>query len=60
MLNLDTSTGIAFINDIIIFGTGDRLGITTMTADAKAIRAISGQGFDFSVFCHLPCRLTGK
>ncbi|CBN56983.1 MULTISPECIES: DUF1308 domain-containing protein [Kamptonema] len=58
-LNLQVTRSLG-ANDIIIFGTGDRLGITTMTADAKAIRAISGQGVDFSVFCHLPCRLTGK
>ena len=47
-------------NDIIILGTGDQLGIVTMTADAKAIRAASAQGVDFSVYVHSPHPLTGN
>lgn len=47
-------------NDIIILGTGDQLGIVTMTADAKAIRAASAQGVDFSVYVHSPYPLTGN
>lgn len=46
-------------NNIIIFGTGDKLGIITMTADQKAIRAASGQGVNFEVDTHPPCRLQG-
>lgn len=46
-------------NDIIILGTGDKLGIITMTADQKAIRAASGQGVKFNVYTHPPCRLQG-
>lgn len=41
-------------NDIIIFGTGDKLGITTITADAKAIKAALAQGVDFDVYVHPP------
>ncbi len=47
------------VNDIIILGTGDRLGIITITADAKAITA-SVQGVDFNVYIHPPCPLTGN
>jgi predicted nucleic acid-binding protein len=47
-------------NDIIILGTGDQLGVVTMTADAKAVRAASSQGVDFNVFLHLSYPLTGR
>jgi hypothetical protein len=47
------------INDIIILGTGDQLGIITMTADAKAVRAARAQGVDFLVYLHSPYPLTG-
>ncbi|MEX0269063.1 DUF1308 domain-containing protein [Leptolyngbyaceae cyanobacterium UHCC 1019] len=46
-------------NDIIILGTGDHMGIITMTADAKAVRAASAQGVDFNVYLHLSYPLTG-
>ncbi len=39
-------------SDKIIFGTGDKLGITTMTADAKFIRGSKAQGVDFAVYLH--------
>ncbi|MBE9008965.1 DUF1308 domain-containing protein [Pseudanabaenaceae cyanobacterium LEGE 13415] len=48
------------LNDIIILGTGDHLGIVTMTADAKAVRAASAQGVDFNVYLHPSCSLTGR
>lgn len=48
------------VNDIIILGTGDQLGIVTTTADVKAVRAASVQGVDFSVYIHPPCPLTGN
>lgn len=47
-------------NDIIILGIGDQFGIMTMTADAKAVRAASVQGVDFSVYIYTPCPLTGN
>ncbi len=47
-------------NDIIILGTGDQMGIVTMTADAKAVRAASAQGVDFNVYLHLSYPLTGS
>ncbi|ALF52364.1 hypothetical protein ACX27_05090 [Nostoc piscinale CENA21] len=47
-------------NDIIILGTGDQMGIVTMTADAKAVRAASAQGVDFNIYLHLPYSLTGS
>ncbi|MGL4882815.1 MAG: DUF1308 domain-containing protein [Waterburya sp.] len=47
-------------NDIIILGTGDKMGIVTMTADAKAVRAASAQGVDFNVYLHSPYPLTGS
>jgi predicted nucleic acid-binding protein len=47
-------------NDIIILGTGDHMGIVTMTADAKAVRAASAQGVDFNVYLHLSYPLTGR
>lgn len=59
-LNLQTTRNLG-ANDIIILGTGDQLGITTTTADAKAVRALRiGQGVDFSLYVHPPCRLTGN
>jgi predicted nucleic acid-binding protein len=47
-------------NDIIILGTGDQMGIVTITADAKAVRAASAQGVDFNVYLHSPYSLTGS
>lgn len=47
-------------NDIIILGTGDQMGIVTMTADAKAVRAASAQGVKFNVYLHLSYPLTGS
>jgi predicted nucleic acid-binding protein len=47
------------VNDIIILGTGDRLGIVTMTADVRAVRAASAQGVDFDVYLHPPYPLMG-
>jgi hypothetical protein len=46
-------------NDIIILGTGDQLGIVTMTTDAKAIRAARAQGVLFNVYLHLSYPLLG-
>lgn len=45
-------------NDIIILGTGDELGIISLTADAKAVRAAIAQGVNFSVYVHPPYPLT--
>jgi predicted nucleic acid-binding protein len=47
-------------NDIIILGTGDQMGIVTLTADAKAVRAASAQGVDFNVYLHPSYPLTGR
>ena len=58
-LNLETTINLG-ANDIIILGTADRLGIVTMTADAKAIRAAEAQGVDFLVYLHVSCPLTGN
>jgi predicted nucleic acid-binding protein len=58
-LNLETTRKLG-ANDIIILGTADRLGIVTMTADAKAIRAAAAQGVDFLVYLHVSCPLTGN
>lgn len=46
--------------DIIILGTGDRLGIVTLTADSKAVKAALAQGVDFQVYVHPPYSLTGQ
>jgi hypothetical protein len=48
------------VSDIIILGTGDRMGIVTITADAKAVRAASAQGVDFNVYLHPAYLLTGS
>lgn len=58
-LNLQTTRNLG-ANDIIILGTGDQLGIVTLTADVKAVRATSAQGVNFSVYMHPPSRLTGN
>lgn len=47
-------------NDIIILGTGDQMGIVTMTADAKAVRAATAQGVNFNVYLHSSYPLTGS
>jgi rRNA-processing protein FCF1 len=47
-------------SDIIILGTGDQVGIVTMTADAKAVQAASAQGVGFNVYLHPPYSLTGS
>jgi hypothetical protein len=46
-------------NDRVIFGIGDYLGLTTITGDARFVRAASAQGVDFDVFLHAPPRLAG-
>ncbi|MEH2259401.1 DUF1308 domain-containing protein [Nostoc sp.] len=58
-LNLQPTRSLG-TNDIIILGTGDQLGIVTMTADAKAVRAALSQGAKFNVYIHLPCPLRGN
>ncbi|MEH2457548.1 DUF1308 domain-containing protein [Nostoc sp.] len=58
-LNLQPTRSLA-TNDLIILGTGDQLGIVTMTADAKAVRAALSQGVKFNVYIHMPCPLTGN
>ncbi|MBC7824218.1 MAG: DUF1308 domain-containing protein [Candidatus Parcubacteria bacterium] len=45
---------------MILLGTGDQMGIVTMTADAKAVRAASAQGVDFNVYLHSSYPLTGR
>ncbi|MEZ4672131.1 MAG: DUF1308 domain-containing protein [Anaerolineae bacterium] len=47
-------------NDIIIFGTGDQMGIETITSDAKAQRAAVAQGVNFWLYVHPPVSLTGR
>lgn len=46
-------------SDIIILGTGDRLKIVTVTADARAVRACKAQGVDVQVHEHRPVPLKG-
>jgi hypothetical protein len=45
--------------DIIVFGTGDQLGVMTLSADAKFVRGAAAQGVNFNVFVHPPVPLTG-
>ena len=47
-------------NDKVIFGTGDRLGAPTMTADDKFVRGAAAQGVPFDVILHRPIPLKGK
>jgi hypothetical protein len=58
-LNLKPTGGIGQ-NDIIIFGTGDRLGIKTMTTDGRAVRAAESQGVKFDADIYPAAPLTGK
>jgi hypothetical protein len=46
--------------DTVIFGTGDQLGIPTMTSDAKFVRGAAAQGVDFVVILHDPVPLRGQ
>jgi hypothetical protein len=46
--------------DKVIFGTGDQLGIPTMTSDAKFIRSAAAQGVSFAVILHDPVPLRGQ
>lgn len=39
-------------NDRLIFGTGDRMGIQTLTSDARFVRGAAAQGVDLDVFIH--------
>ncbi len=48
-LRLTNSVGAA---DITIFGTGDQLGIATITADARFLRGASAQGVNFYALVH--------
>jgi len=47
-------------NDKIIFGTGDTMGVPTMTSDAKFLRGASAQGVEFDSILHNPVPLTGQ
>jgi len=46
--------------DIMIFGTGDRLGIPTVTTDGRFVRAAANQGIDLNVVVHDPVPLVGQ
>ncbi|WP_262922085.1 DUF1308 domain-containing protein [Hymenobacter cellulosivorans] len=46
-------------NDKIIFGTADKLGIKTLTVDAKFLRGAEAQGVTFDAIVHPPVPLTG-
>jgi RHS repeat-associated protein len=52
-------TGSVGANDKIIFGTGDSLGIQTMTGDAKFKRGAEAQGVFLDIYVHPPGRLRG-
>ena len=41
-------------NDIVIFGTGDNMGIQTITSDKKFLRGASAQGVNFDAILHEP------
>ena len=43
----------------VIFGTGDKLNIVTMTSDAKFVRGALAQGVDFKTYIHIPVPLKG-
>ena len=45
---------------LFILGTGDELGIVTMTADVNAVKSALALGVDFNVYIHSPCSLTGN
>jgi hypothetical protein len=47
-------------NDRVIFGTGDQMGIQTMTGDAKFLRGAAAQGVEFDAYVHAPQPLTGR
>ncbi|TGV13095.1 DUF1308 domain-containing protein [Mesorhizobium sp. M00.F.Ca.ET.186.01.1.1] len=47
-------------NDKIIFGTADKYGIITMTADAKFVRGAEAQDVRFWVYLHEPVPLKGE
>src|SRR5437879_3941772 len=53
-------TGSLTFEDIVILGTGDQLGATTVTADGRAVRAAAAQGVKFDVFLHAAVPLTGS
>jgi hypothetical protein len=54
------TTGRLEANDIVVLGTGDRLGIPTVTSDAKAVRASVAQGVIFNVRIHEPSSFVGQ
>lgn len=47
-------------NDIKILGTADRMGIQTITADAKAISAAKAQGVNFDAVLFTPVSFQGQ
>jgi hypothetical protein len=46
-------------NDIVIFGTGDALGIDTLTGDRRAVSASRSQGVNFKFSFHASAKLAG-
>jgi hypothetical protein len=54
-----TPTGNLEWNDIVILGTGDALGLVTVTTDRRAVSAARSQGVNFQAFFCPGIRLTG-
>jgi hypothetical protein len=52
-------TGRIKYTDQVIFGTGDNLGIPTITGDAGFVRAASAQGVNLNVLLHVPKSFQG-
>ncbi len=48
------------VNDILIFGTGDLLGIPTVTGDGRAVGSAAAQGVNFNVIEHQEPRFAGN
>ena len=56
---LVTTKGIG-LNDILILGTGDLLGIPTATNDRRAVASAQAQGVTFNVVMLPPVQFAGR
>jgi RHS repeat-associated protein len=52
-------TGRVGANDIVIFGTADRMGIPIFTSDGAFLRGAAAQGVEFNAILHPPMSLLG-
>ncbi len=60
VMNLKLTKKVDKVEDKVIFGTGDNLGITTLSNDAKFFKGAKAQGVEVDIDVHEPMPLASK